>query len=221
MRFLHHFWLCPFSRKLRVVLVEKSLSFELIFEKFWERRKEFLEMNPAGQVPVLIEDGEYFADSNVVCEYLDEVYPEPSLYGSEVKVKAEVRRLVSWFDNKFNNEVTRPLIEEKVMKRFMGMGQPNSEILRAGRKNIIYHLEYIGWLTERRNWLAGEDMSLADISAAAHLSCIDYVGDVPWNDFELAKNWYVRVKSRLSFRGLLNDNISGLNPPSHYADLDF
>ena len=103
----------------------------------------------------------------------------------------------------------------------MGMGQPNSEILRAGRKNIIYHLEYIGWLTERRNWLAGEDMSLADISAAAHLSCIDYVGDVPWNDFELAKNWYVRVKSRLSFRGLLNDNISGLNPPSHYADLDF
>lgn len=221
MRFLHHFWLCPFSRKLRVVLVEKNLSFELIFEKFWERRKEFLEMNPAGQVPVLIEDGLYFADSNVICEYLDEVYPEPSLYGSEVKVKAEVRRLVYWFDLKFNNEVTRPLIEEKVMKRFMGMGQPNSEVMRAGRRNIIYHLEYIGWLTERRNWLAGDDLSLADISAASHLSCIDYVGDVPWNDFELAKNWYVRVKSRISFRGLLNDNISGLSPPNHYADLDF
>jgi glutathione S-transferase len=64
-------------------------------------------------------------------------------------------------------------------------------------------------------------MSLADVAAAAHLSCIDYIGDVPWEAYELAKNWYARIKSRPSFRSILADHIAGMPPPKHYADLDF
>jgi len=222
MRVLYHFWLCPFSRKTRVTLGEKDLRFELIFEKYWERTDAFLALNPAGQVPVLVEeDGVILADSTAICEYLDEQHPDRPLIGFDAVSRAETRRLVAWFDTKFYEEVTRNLVDEKVLKRFMRMGQPDSDAIRAGRQNLHYHLDYIAWLTERRNWLAGDDFSLADISAAAHLSCLDYLDDVPWTDHEPAKDWYARAKSRPSFRALLADNIPGLTPPKHYADLDF
>ena len=222
MRTLHHFWLCPFSRKVRIVLAEKELDFELKFEKFWERRDEFLSLNPAGQVPVLVEpDGAALSESGVICEYLDETFSAEPLLGPDTRARAETRRLVAWFDLKFYAEVTQNLVDEKVLKRFMSMGEPSSEAIRAGRQNVGYHLDYIAYLTDRRNWLAGDDFSLADIAAAAQLSCIDYLGDVPWDSHGAAKDWYARVKSRPSFRPILKDSISGFHPPHHYADLDF
>lgn len=222
MHTLHHFWLCPFSRKVRIVLAEKELEFELKFEKFWERRDEFLGLNPAGQVPVLVEpDGTALCESGAICEYLDETFSAESLFGSDARARAETRRLVAWFDLKFHAEVTQNLVDEKVLKRFMNMGEPSSEAMRAGRQNVGYHLDYIAYLADRRNWLAGDDFSLADIAAAAQLSCVDYLGDVPWESHGAAKDWYARVKSRPSFRSLLKDSVAGFHPPYHYADLDF
>jgi glutathione S-transferase len=223
MRTLYHLALSPFSRKVRVVLREKNLDFELKVEKVWERRPEFLAMNPAGTVPVLVDDnGATIAESGVICEYLEEVYPgERNLIGETVAERAEVRRLVAWFDQKFAREVTDNLLREKMMKKFLGLGEPNSSAIRAGYSNIHYHLDYIGWLTERRKFLAGDKYSLADVAAAAHLSCLDYIGDVPWTEHARAKDWYARIKSRPAFRPLLGDFIPGAPPPKHYADLDF
>jgi glutathione S-transferase len=135
--------------------------------------------------------------------------------------RAETRRLAQWFDEKFAREVTNNLVTEKVLKRFLGMGEPNSQAIRAGHSNVHYHLDYLGWLAERRRWLAGDDFSLADVAAAAHLSAVDYLGDVPWSAHEPAKEWYQRVKSRPSLRPLLGDYLPGAPPPKHYADLDF
>jgi glutathione S-transferase len=222
MRVLYHLWLSPFSRTIRVVLKEKNLEFTLKAEKVWERRPEFLALNPAGEVPVLIEpDGTVLAHVGAIAEFLDEVYREKILIGINPLDRAEIRRLVAWFDIKMNDEVTENLVGEKMMKRFLGLGQPNSSAIRAGHANLIHHLDYIGYLIERRRWLAGENFSLADITAAAHLSTIDYLGDVPWDDHEPAKEWYARIKSRPSFRPLLSDHIPGAPPPKHYADLDF
>jgi glutathione S-transferase len=222
MRVLYHLWLSPFSRTIRVVLKEKNLEFTLKAEKIWERRPEFLALNPAGEVPVLIEpDGTVLAHVGAIAEFLDEVYREKILIGINPLDRAEIRRLVAWFDIKMNDEVTENLVGEKMMKRFLGLGQPNSSAIRAGHANLIHHLDYIGYLIERRRWLAGENFSLADITAAAHLSTIDYLGDVPWDDHEPAKEWYARIKSRPSFRPLLSDHIPGAPPPKHYADLDF
>ena len=222
MRTLYHQWLSPFSRKVRLVLGEKDLVADFEAEKTWERREEFLALNPAGTVPVLIdEDGTVVSDSLVICEYLDELHPDPPLVGKDVKIRAETRRLVAWFDQKFNLEVSVNLLDQKVWRRFLGRGEPNSDALRAGHYNLHTHLDYIGWLTERRNWLAGDDYGLADITAASHLSCLDYLGDVPWEDHQAAKDWYARIKSRPTFRPLLADHIPGLPPPKHYADLDF
>ena len=222
MRLLYHLWLSPLARKVRVALKEKNLDFTMKIEKTWERRPEFLALNPAGDVPVLIEpDGAVLADAWAIVEFLDEVYREKLLIGLNPVDRAEVRRLCGWFDGKMNREVTELLVGEKMMKRFLGLGEPNSAAIRAGKTNIAYHLEYVTFLVERRRWLGGDHFSLADITAAAHLSVLDYLGDVPWDEHEPAKEWYARIKSRPSFRPLLADHIPGAPPPKHYADLDF
>ena len=222
MRTLFHLWLHAFSRKVRIALAEKNLDFDLQIEKVWERRTEFLAMNPAGEVPVLVEpDGTTLANSQVICEYLEEVYGDVNLLGKDPTQRAETRRLVSWFDMKFNKEVTENLVGEKLMKRFLKLGEPHGPSIRAGHANIHYHLDYIGFLTEKRTWLAGDRFSLADVTAAAHLSGVDYIGDVPWEEHEAAREWYAKVKSRPSFKPLLDDRIPGFSPAGHYEDVNF
>jgi glutathione S-transferase len=222
MRTLYQLTLSPYCRKVRIVLREKGLEFAMQVEKVWERREQFIAMNSAGTVPVLVdEDGSILCDSGAICEYLDERYREPDLIGVGPYERAETRRLVAWFDQKFAREVTDNLYKEKMLKRFFGLGEPNSQAIRAGSANVHYHLDYIGWLTERRRFLAGDRFSLADIAAAAHLSTLDYLGNVPWGEHAAAKEWYARIKSRPSFRPMLADHLPGIPPPPHYADLDF
>jgi glutathione S-transferase len=222
MRVLYHLWLSPQCRKVRLALAEKGLPFDMQVEKVWERRHEFLTLNPAGDVPVLIEeDGTALSDSVAIIEYLEEVHPDRPLIPGSPTERAEIRRLAQWFDVKFGQEVSDNLVGEKVLKKFLGLGQPDSAAIRAGHANIRIHLEYVSWLADRRRFLAGDTFSLADLAAAAHLSAVDYIGDVPWDDYPRAKEWYVRIKSRPSFRPVLADHIPGLRPPVHYADLDF
>ena len=222
MRILYHLWLHPFARKVRIALSEKGLDFELRIEKIWERRTEFLTMNPAGDVPVLQEeDGTVLSNSTVICEYLEEMYPQTNLLGADPVQRAETRRLIGWFDVKFNREVSDNLVGEKLMKTFLNLGEPHGPSIRAGHANIHYHLDYIGFLTEKRNWLAGDNFSLADIAAASHLSAVDYIGDVPWDEHQAAREWYARVKSRPSFKALLEDRIPGFTPSDHYENVDF
>ena len=203
-------------------MAEKRIPFELRLERVWERREEFLEMNPACTVPVLREEnGLAVADSYAICEYLEEAYPDTGLFGRTLAERAEVRRLVAWFDGKFAAEVTTHLLYEKQLKRLLGRGNPDASAIRVGYANMRPHLEYLGWLAETRPWLAGSRISLADFAAAGHLSALDYIGDVDWSQNEAAKQWYARMKSRPSFRSLLAERVSGLEPPPHYADLDF
>jgi len=222
MRILYHLPLSAHCRKVRLALAEKRIPFELKLERVWDRRPEFLELNPAGAVPVFAdENGLTIAESSAICEYLDEAYPDPSLFGRTLAERAEVRRLVAWFDLKFGNEVTRNLIYERHFKRQLGQGNPDAANIRAGYANLKPHLDYIGWLAETRGWLGGTHISLADFAAAAHLSVLDYANDVDWNYSPPAKEWYARIKSRPAFRPLLAERVSGLNPPAHYDDLDF
>ena len=222
MRTLHHLWISPACRKVRIALAEKELEFGLKAESPWTRRPEFLAMNPAGEVPVLVDDGgAVLAGAMTICEYLDETRPDPPLLPGGPVERAEIRRLVAWFDGKFDREVGEALLGEKLIKRFSHRGEPDSRAIRAGKDNLRIHLEYVAWLAERRSWLAGDTFSLADVAASAHLSAVDYLGDVPWAEHPRAKEWYARVKSRPSFRAILADRIAGFPPPRHYADLDF
>lgn len=227
---LHHYPLCPHSRFIRLALAEFGHEVELIEERVWERRREFLELNTAGTTPVFLEENGFAVPgAGPIAEYLDETRglalgPRRLLPEGPAE-RVEVRRLLDWFNLKFDSEITGPLVLEKVMKRFMsrdeGGGPPEMSAIRAARNNVRYHLRYIAWLTAKRNWLAGNALSYADLAAAAHLSCVDYLGDVPWDEDEAARAWYARIKSRPSFRPLLSDRVPGMAPSAHYDNLDF
>jgi glutathione S-transferase len=221
MRTLYHYPLSPSSRRVRVTLAEKGLEYEPVLEQPWRRREEFLALNPAGDVPVLVEDDGFVVVGHTICEYLEDLYPKPVLLPGPVQARAEVRRLVEWFDIKFDREVTENLVGEKVIKRVSNLGQPSGLAIRAGLANIHYHLDYIAFLADRRTWLGGDGFSQADIAAGCQLSAVDYCGLVPWDEHPEAKDWYARIKSRPSFRSLLVDFVPGVPPPPHYADLDF
>ncbi len=228
-RILYHYPLHPFSRKIRLMLAEKQLPFEEKIEQYWERRPAFLAMNPASSVPVLVEEGGLtLSDSNAIVEYLEEKYPERSLLRTSmsegdhsIKEKSEVRRISGWFNNKFYYEVTKYILDEKVFKYYKRQGAPNSSAIRAAKHNILYHLDYIAYLLQKRKWLAGNVITLADLTAAAQLSVLDYLGDVPWSYNAEVKQWYAVLKSRPSFQPLLDDRLTSFKPPSYYRDLDF
>lgn len=231
MHTLTHFRLCPLSRAVRILLAEIGVEFELVEERPWEYRPAFLALNPSGELPVLAMEGgsilcgaysisEYFAD--LLRDKVKDGKPAP-LFPGDIEERAEARRLVDWFHGKLNREVTRELLIERVYGALNSSSGhlPDAGILRAARANLRYHMSYVNYLADQRRWLAGDEMSFADMSAAAHFSTIDYLGEVPWSEYPATKAWYTRLKSRPSFRPLLADRVPGAHPPNAYADLDF
>ncbi|MBE0453250.1 glutathione S-transferase family protein [Roseovarius autotrophicus] len=218
---LYHVPLSPYCRKVRLVLAEKRIECELVEERYWEQDADFLRRNPAGKVPVLRMDGLTMAESAAICEFIEEKHPTPPLMPNGPEARYEVRRLVGWFDDKFHAEVTSKLLYERVNKKMMKQGFPDSRNVKDGARAIKFHLDYMAWLLDHRRWLAGDVMTLADFAAAAHLSSLDYISDVDWHRSEVVKDWYAKIKSRPAFRGLLADQVPGFPPPAHYADLDF
>ena len=221
MKKLYHFSLSPFCRKIRLILGEKKIDVELIEEKFWEKRVQFIKINHAGEVPVYIENNLTLSDSNAIFEYLEEKYSDPPLLPHNFELKAECRRLSNWFDFKFHKEVTEMILYERVYKKIMKRGYPSSEMIKSGLKNLKFHLNYLNWLLEKRKWIACDFLTISDFTAASHLSSLDYINDVNWQDFLYVKEWYSKIKSRPTFRPILSDLLAGFNPPEHYNDLDF
>ena len=220
-RILHHFPLDPASRQVRLALGEKRLAFTEQTVRYWERPKELVSLNASGLTPVLTEGALVLCESRAILDHLEETYPEPALLGREPGERAEARRLLQWFDRKFDYEVGGFILHEKMEKRLLGLGAPDLASLRQGREALRGHMLYIDSLLADCDWLAGTRLSLADFAAAAHLSVIDYFGDVPWADFQAVKTWYMKLKSRPAFRPLLADRWPGLAPAPHYDDLDF
>ena len=227
---LFHHPFCPHSRFVRLILGEYGLDVRLVEERAWDRREAFLALNPAATTPVLVAEGQpAIPGAGVIAEYVDEVYgakmASKRLMPEKTADRIEVRRLMAWFNEKFFEEVSHPLMNERIYKRFMseenGGGPPSADVMRAAKVNVRYHLVYIGWLAQTRNFLAGQRLTYVDLAAAAHLSAIDYLGDVPWTEDEAAKAWYARVKSRPSFRPLLSEWLAGVPASRTYVDLDF
>lgn len=227
---LYHHPFCPQSRFIRLVLGEYGLDLQVAEERVWERRAAYLALNPACTTPVLIAEGvPPVPGAGTIAEYLDESLGEKMgdrrLLPAALAERIEVRRLMAWFNEKFFEEASGPLVTERIYKRFMseddGGGAPAMDVIRAATANVRYHLAYIGWLARTRNFLAGDRLTYADLVAAAHLSAIDYLGDVPWSEDDAAKAWYARVKSRPSFRPLLSEWLAGVPASRTYVDLDF
>lgn len=226
---LFHHPLYAACRFVRLAFGEYGEELQLIEERPWARRKEFLALNPAGTIPVLLAEGDHaIVGAFAIGEYLDEtrgaLQRQRRLMAEDPLARAETRRLVEWYLVKADGDVTRHLVRERALKPLIGGeggGAPDSGAIRASRANVRQHLKYTNWLATTRDWLAGPRLSYADLAAASALSVLDYLGEIDWREFEAARDWYSRMKSRPSFRPLLSDRVRGLSPASHYADLDF
>ncbi|NBC37907.1 glutathione S-transferase family protein [Novosphingobium sp. FSY-8] len=219
---LYQFPLCPFSRKVRLMLSEKGIAYELWRENPWEMREAFMHMNPAGRTPVLHDPERAITliDSRAICEYIEETTDRVPLIIGTASARAEIRRLVALFDENFFADVTGPLLNEKMKKRIFLKQPPESRVLRDAMRLAHEHLYYIDYLVDHRPWLAGPTMSMADLAAAAQISVADYLGGLDWNGHDQARAWYSVFKSRPSFRPLLAERMEVIQPPIHYADVN-
>jgi glutathione S-transferase len=201
---------------------EKGIGYELWRENPWEQRDEFLAMNPAGRTPVVHdpERGLTLSDSRAICEYFEETVEQNPMIRGTAPERAEIRRLVALFDENFFADVTHPLLHERMKKRLVLRQSPDSRVLRDAMRLAHEHLYYIDYLIDRRPWLAGATMSLADLAAAAQISVADYLGGLDWTGHDQSRGWYSVFKSRPSFRPLLGERMDVIQPPSHYADVD-
>jgi glutathione S-transferase len=219
---LYQFPICPFSRKVRLMLGEKGVPHELVRESPWLRRDEFLDMNPAGQTPVLVDEkGTILIDSNAICEYFEETIEKSPMIPGTAANRAEVRRLIALLDDKLYGEVVGPLLEERMKKRLVSRDPPDTRALREAMKVANGHLDYLDYLLDHRRWLAGPVLSLADLTAAAHLSVADYLGGLDWRGHKQTMEWYSVMKSRPSFRPFLGERMEVIAPPAHYDKVDF
>ncbi len=220
---LYHYPLCPFSRKIRLLLRERNIDPDLITEAFWQKRKEFIKTNPSGEVPVLIINNDKICGHYAITEFLEEEFD--TIFPENIEEKNECRRLIDWFDNKFYIEVLKIILHEKVERQFLsvkqGGGLPRLERIKVAIHNMNYHLNYIDNILNERYCLAGESINTADFTAVAHISCLDYLGDIPWKKYPRVKDWYAKIKSRPSFRSLLTDQIMSIPPRGKYVSLDF
>ena len=219
---LYHYPLDPFCRRVRLTLLEKGIPIGLILEKTWERRPSFLEKNPLGTVPLLVEpDGHTLAGANAICEYINEIRTAPNLLGETPRGRAEVRRLTEWFDTVFYHDAVYPILLERVIKVVQTKEAPSSYMIRVGRENLEKYLKYVDWLAGRRTYLGGRSLSFADLAGASHLSVLDYLGELDWGQLEEGATWYAKMKSKPTFAPLLADNVAGVLPSEHYRNLDF
>jgi len=220
---LYQFPLCPFSRKVRLLLGEKGVGYQLVRENPWDRRDEFVDMTPAGETPVMVDASRntMLIDSQAICEYFEETVDKPAQINGTAANRAEIRRLVTWFDIHFHRDVSGPLLRERLVKRIAHRQTPEARVLREAMKAAVQHLDYTDYLLDHRTWLAGATMSLADLTAAAHISVADYLGGIDWKGHEQTARWYRGLKSRPSFRPLLSERMELVGPPAHYDNVDF
>jgi glutathione S-transferase len=222
---LCHEVICPFSRKLRILLEEKNISFSLVLFDEWKKKSQALAHNSRARTPIFFDKDNYLficEVSNIV-EYIEEKWCKNSLLGEDLTQRVEVRRLQSWFDNKLYDDVTKHILQQRYYSIFGNQKEkiPSTQVISNATHNLSIHLRYISSLLENSNYIAGRKFSIADISAAAHISTLDYFGDIKWKNFEAVQSWYSLIKSKKSFSSILKDKIPGIIPASCYSKVDF
>jgi glutathione S-transferase len=205
-----------------ILLAEKKLDFSIEVTRFWDRNGPLLELNPFGRLPVLIDlNGSIISGTYAITEYLEDAYDNIRVLPVDIAERAEARRIFQWMQEDFSADITVPLVFEKDIKRYFPQSSPSSSAIKQVKEGIAVYFKHIEGFASRRNWLAGNTLSIADIAAAAHISVLDYLGAISWAHFPVVKEWYMRIKSRPSFKRVLTDRVPSIQPISHYTNLDF
>lgn len=216
--------MCPFSRKIRIFANEISFDCEFSRENYRKLSASFLAISPAGVGPVMdAGNGVHIMGSDNICDYIRSYCKNnsvESLIGSNMNEYHEIRSVNWWFDVVFYNDIVKSILEEKLYLDHNST--PNVYRLRTVRSKLLnLHFKYMSSRFKQYEWLGSNSYSLADITAASHLSVIDYFGDIPWNRVSSdIIEWYSTIKSKISFRFVLDDTIEGFKPSASYIKLD-
>ena len=218
---LYHYYLCSSSRYIRLILEEHKISYQTQLENYWKPQKDFLALNPAGHLPVLVNEENFpVIGANACVEYIKDLELRSTFFVENYKEKAEINRLIHWFEVIFKKEVFDPIIYEKVYSRIIDNITPNSENIRAALNNLDFHIQYFNYLLNNKNYFVKDELTYLDFLAAANFSVLDYLGLLNLKNCENIREWYFKLKSRPSFRTLLKDQIVGLNPHENYKNMD-
>ena len=218
---LYHYYLCSSSRYIRLILEEHKITYDTQLENYWKPQKDFLKLNPAGHLPVLVNEENFpVIGANACIEYIKDLEVSPKLFVDDYREKAEINRLVHWIDVIFKKEVFDPIIYEKVFSRIVDNITPNSENIREALNNLDFHIQYFNYLLNSKNYFIKDDLTYFDFLAAANFSVLDYLGLLNFKSHENIKEWYSKIKARPSFKTLLKDQIVGLNPHQNYQNID-
>ena len=218
---LFHFPFDPGSRTARLALGEARIEWTEVLVRPWEADCPVGDLNPSGMPPVLQVEGLTLCEAPAILGWIEDAQKTPLLMPADAAERAETRRLTAWFDRRFTDEVNAVLLHERMEKPLLRLGPPEARALRAGRDALKSHLVMLEGLLAARDALAGRRVTQADMVAAAHLSVLDYFGEVQWAAYPALKTWYMKLKSRPCFRPLLADRFPGVQPSAWYHDLDF
>ncbi|HVZ28253.1 MAG TPA: glutathione S-transferase family protein [Rhizomicrobium sp.] len=214
MRRLIHLMLSPSCRLARLMVAEKRVACDPVLAE-----------DARHSMPVFIDlDGTRCEGVWAILDHLEGHYPEHPLAPEEAGERRLCLRWLDWAMGPFHESVTQRVVYEKAGQRYTGAPAkraPDMNVIRQGREELKLALKAVGEAVELNGNLAGRLPSLGDLAMAAHLSTLDYFGEVPWEGFPSVEEWYLRLKSRPSFRSILADRVPGQPPVAHYAELDF
>jgi glutathione S-transferase len=223
---LYHYPICPISRSIRFILQEFEIEFNAIVEKFWEKREKFLQLNQTGQVPFLIirqKDlkKDLLLHSYDVILYAFENFITNSLIEKEIYQKLEIKKMESIINNYFYKTVGSLILEERIYSWYKFNRKPDNVLLDIARSNLSKFSLFFNNIFEKRNFLVGDSITTADFNLCAHLSTLEYLGELDFSQSPALKNFYLFMKSRPSFRNILLDSIPGFQPSKTYRELDY
>lgn len=220
---LYHHPACPFCRCARIVLAEKGMDFRLEVLEPWKDQEDILHLNPAGKLPILINPAEeVICGYRPICNYINEL-ATPPLLPNEYIIRAEIRWACDWFDENFYHDVTLPLSTVRIYSRLFRMNIDAANLIRKGHQNREIYLGKFEQILGKKDFAGSDEFSLADVSAGAQISILDYCGEAGWDAEKYPRiyEWYGKIKSRPSFQKLLTDQIGSIIPSKTYANLDF
>ncbi len=223
MQLLYHHPVCPLSRQARIYLTEFNKEFRLVKEGYGSKEGLLIKLNPIGELPILHLDSidYYLVGIYSIIEYMLDTQENFYFMPQDVMDRAEVRKYINWFNSKFYREVSKILVNEKIIRLLMHQGAPRSNYIMLAKSNLSKHFNFLTNLLEKNTYIMSEKISCADIAAAAHISVIDYLGEINWDSWVTLKEWYSIIKSRPAFQPILQDRIAGFLPSRDYSNLDF
>lgn len=228
----------PCSQKVRIVLAEKALTWDKIDLDLPSKENlsaEYLKLNPGGVVPTLVEDNKPVIESSIICEYLDDRYPEPRLRPNDPHQIAAMRNWMKHIDNKLHpacGALQWPLVMADKLKLLPVEEQDRimatvPERPRRERQTRLLKLGYdapdvidavgvyekttsdLDALLGQQKWIAGDEFSLADAAMAPYFQTPYQFGWREW--YESRANvaaWYARCRARDSYASAVSADFS-------------